>query len=224
MVYGRYTEWALAPFILIGMLAIVQEEKKMTIPYLIIVVITILMLCFIAKNYESHPEWTLFYDVCSFVMAYFRDICQLEGYIFLYLACALECAYMIIISGISRLKKVKIYLSIFILCSSLPISYWCVQRVFDSNYRSEECLKMNEYIKDTEEPVYFINDYGQGIWYVADIQVLNPDIEIQNISGEELENVIGYVFLGTSDAHLDDSYVDDVLVSNSLITLMHLEN
>lgn len=223
VVYGRYTEWALAPYLLIGMLAIMQQKREIAIPYLCIAITTVMMLCFITKVYEAHPEWTEFFAVCSFVMAYFKNKMQTTDYSFLYLACAVACAYMLLLIGCSRLKKVKIYLAITVLCSFMPVSFWCVKRVFGSNYRSEICLRMNEYIKNTIEDVYFVNDHGQGIWYVADMQVLNPDIEIQNISGDELDDVSGYVLIGTYDECFDESYTDNILVSNFQITLLHLD-
>lgn len=224
LVYGRYTEWMIAPVILMGFLYADANRKRIAKVTLGNVII-ILMLCFIVLGeYKIHTEWTGFFDVCSFIMAYFRSKAELKDFSFIVHASYVTVSFLLIYLTGTKRKRPEWLLVTFYLVFILPASYWCLERVFASNYRSDICLKMNQYIS-SEEKVYFVNDNGQGLWYIADLQVMNPKMEMESIEPEDIETIEGYLLSGTNDkeVNLYEERIGDAIVSNFQISLYYIK-
>lgn len=221
-VYGRYTEWILAPFILFALIILNKRGKSASQPYMCITLVTLTLFCILEMDYAVHTEWTSFFDVCSYIVAYYKNVFISNGYAFLYLATVVAVASMLLLSTAVRTKKKSIWIGSLIIILFVPNTYWCVNRALASNYRADICKEMDSYIHDTNEEIYFINDYDQGIWYVADLQVMNPDKIFKSITFSELENIEGYVLVGTYEEFMDEEYRKNAVVSNWQISLLHM--
>lgn len=224
LVYGRYTEWMITPFILIGFIYGVANKEKLTkmVLYTIISIIGLGMI--ILTEYKGHTEWNVFYDVCSYVMAYFRSKIEHRDFTFVIYSICITNVFLFLYVLKSLSKNKYLYLCVLYILCIAPNTYWCVERAFAANYRSEICLKMDESIGETEN-VYFVNDYGEGLWYIADLQVMNPDLDLISIIPDEVQNVKGYLLAGTYDPNVNvhKDIIGEAIVSNFQISLYCIE-
>lgn len=215
LVYGRYTEWLLAPFILIGLLFLYKNLKGRKYLWKVGTIILFLC-CIVMQEYIRHPEWDTFFDICSLVMAYFRKFDR-NSYSFLFLA-ALGCATFILLASVTKKKNMYIFIVILYLVWILPCSWWCINRVLGSNYRSEICLQMDEYISE-EDKIYFVYDGTESLWYVADLQVMNPYLKFINIDAKQIQEVSGYILVSSYNVN-NKNYIDEAVVANFQISLI----
>lgn len=220
LVYGRYTEWLLAPFILIAFLYVNNDKKVIRSICIKNIVMTFLLLIIVLHEYSLHPEWEQFLAVCSWVMAFFVELGRTSKEQFLIIGGLIFGSFsLFLVMNLSKKKRKYIIFAIYSVFF-IPCAMWGVNRVYKSNYRADICQEMNKYIK-TEERVYFVNDYGEGLWYIADLQVMNPNIEFDCINEDEMRDISGYILVGTYDKKIDEDYYENSLVSNFQISLLH---
>ena len=152
-------------------------------------IVVVYMFFVFLKIYLLHPEWNeLFFAICSLVMNYYYTVFPMN---FLFTSVLFACVSMGGIILFSKTKKAKIGIWVIIVILFLPCTFWCTQRVFGSNYRSDIYMEMSAFVRNSKDPVFFINDHGQDLWYVAEIQVMCPNIEIHDIKPENLDSVSG---------------------------------
>lgn len=227
LVYGRYTEWVIAPIILIALLMI-DENRNETVVYMLNIIAMLVLGLILISVYKTHPEWDLFFAICSLVMAMYDSLTASNGYQFLYLSSVFAATIMFLI-GFFAHQKVKwrriLIALILILLFSLN-TYWCTNRVYRSNYRVNILKSMDERINEnTDEDIYFVMDEGQTIWYAADLQVMNMDRKIYEVPLEDLNTIRGYVIIATESDYVQNGYhYAEVQAQDSVVTLLYLEN
>lgn len=223
LVYGRYTEWALAPIILVALLEIDKKDTKI---YISNIVLTMLLTWILWSIYKDHPEWTQFFAICSLIMAMYTALTQCVGYQFIFYSCIWVLIIMFLITLCLQIKhknKRIAIAGILILLFTLS-GYWCTSRVFESNYRSSAVETIYECISENKDKdVYYVMDEGQTIWYVADLQVMDINREIKEVSLEQLAGVKGYVLIGTGNSYLTSrDYSEEIQIQDGGITLLYL--
>lgn len=227
LLYGRYTEWCIAPVFVIGLLGLVMQKINLIVQIRIILGELVIVIPLIWM-YQSHPEWEQYYAVCAIAIFYFYQITENSVFLICYaikaalLGFGVECFLF--------LKKKYIYLGllIYILYFSV-LGYFATERIMLSNYRCDLVRNMQEQIKEKgkNENIYYVKDEGQTIWYVADLQVLLPRKEITNITLNEIENKNETYFLildtyGELGRKLTEN--KEALVTNWQVSLFHMNS
>ncbi|SDJ25826.1 hypothetical protein SAMN04487760_104111 [Lachnospiraceae bacterium G41] len=195
VLYGRYVEFLIPPFIAFGLGSVFQghgEEKK----YLIIMGIVLPLLgSFVSFEFANNgiEEFNI-YSVCSLFFGLFYKFFE-NDYILESVKLSLI-VIIILLLLISLKHKVKNYLvCIFVSAIFLLISWCGIETVFKSNYRNEVCLEMQDYLKNQEIVYYQIDEENEKhtSWYVADMQIMNPDIHFIKLQKDEIHNISGYI-------------------------------
>ncbi|MBP5493831.1 MAG: hypothetical protein J6X97_01970 [Lachnospiraceae bacterium] len=195
VLYGRYFEFLIPPFLAIGLGFVFKgngSEKK----HLVILGILLLLLGSFVTFEFANNEITEFnlYSVCSVFFGLFYN---LFGNNYILESVKITLIVIIILFLLVLLKnKGKNYLvCIFVSAVFLFISWWGIETVFKSNYRNERCLEIQDYIKNQEVVYYLIDeeDVNNTCWYVADMQIMNPDKKFLKLEEDEFDNTSGYI-------------------------------
>lgn len=198
VIYGRYVEWFLQPWLLLGYSYIAQNGTKNNL-----LKCSLLVICgsiCVLKIYELLSIDNIFTFVCAQTMFIFYRI--------------ESSPYFIILAGI-LLGGITLFSCIFnnnhrspilfsLVMTFLIISdFICVDRVLGSNYRSDLVSQIaNEIDNNPSLPITYINDESQLKWYVADLQVYRSNIHIKETTliNDYLENEMFIMVNPYSDA------------------------
>ncbi len=214
IVYGRYTECFLAPFLMIGFGYYLSEDKRQRNKVLGVLFIIIFILDIIINLYIFNRELEGFLDLCSMFFSrwYANHGIHFISYSFKYMALFIGVLFAFNIDK-KRLGGILYLLAIFIVF--LTMGYLSVTRVFKSNYRKDVCAEIQQYVKD-EDTIYFCGtEDGQFLWHVADMQILNPNADFVKIEQDEVKNTEGYIII-EKEYNYENS-----LIEHGLVNLIH---
>lgn len=211
IVYGRYTECFLAPFLMIGFGYYLSSDKQQRKRILGILLIVLFILDIIVELYIFNHELDGFLDLCCmfFSRLFANHGIQFIGYSFKYIV-LFVCVLFVSNSEKKRRLSGFIYiLAIFIVFTL--VGYVSVKRVFRSNYRDELCAEIQQYVKN-EDTIYFCGtEDGHFLWVVADMQILNPNADFVKIEQDEIKDTEGFILI-EKDFNYESSLIDHGLV------------
>lgn len=198
LTYGRYVEWCIGPWILIALGKICSRgiSKKVLIGNVIVSIVIVLA---VTNIYYHHQDWEEYAFVCAPVCFVFYRLCR--GYYYLLPALQIVMLIAVFYSVIHICKRKQIRDTIIsmagIILFYMILGKMLIDRVLESNYRSEVVTQMYNDIKtlNDEADIFFIMDEKQTIWYVADLQILAINKKIDTIKEEEIAGLSGPFFL-----------------------------
>ncbi len=194
IVYGRYTECFLAPFLMIGFGYYLSEDKRQRSKVLCLLFLIVFILDIIIEQYIFNRELEGFLDLCSMFFSrwYANHGIYFIGYSFRYMALFIGVLFAINIEK-KRLGGILYFLAIFIVFSTM--GYLSVTRVFSSNYRKEICSEIQQEVKNEKTISFCGREDDQFLWYIADIQIMNPNVNFVKIQPEEINETEGYIII-----------------------------
>lgn len=197
LTYGRYVEWCIGPWILIALGKMCSDKiKKKVVLYNIVV--SIIVILAVTNIYYKNQDWEEYAFVCAPVCFVFYRLCRGYNYLLPALQVVISIVAFCSMMHISKRARVRenIISMMGIILFYIVLGKMMIDRVLESNYRSEVVIQMYKEIQmlDDEADVLFIMDDKQTIWYVADLQILAVDKKVYSIN-EEMINFSEPFFL-----------------------------
>ncbi len=194
LIYGRYTEWCVGPWILVALGTLYSRRASGKIVFINLAVSFVMVLGG-RIVYADHPEWIEYgyAFVCAPVCFLFYKNCVNDQFLYIGILITTLVYLMLTLPHIiyKKNKKAEIVGMAGMLGMYLLFGKMLIDRTLESNYRSELVLDMHTQIENIDDSacIYYIKDEGQTIWYVADLQVYDVNkkvIAVENQDNAEL--------------------------------------
>ena len=216
IICGRYNECFLAPYLLLGICFFITRREKIKIDYIAIFIISLILSILVDWYLKTH-NLSGYVDVVSMFFSFWYKRFGLE---FIKNSLKLLVIFIILVLWLKSLNNKSGYVFVLTLVMAiyLIIGIKSVSRVFESNYRNEVCVLIQEKIIDEDTVYYCGDDNSQFLWYVADIQIMNPNISFVKINENKIDEIKGFII---TDQPSDVEH--EILVKNGQVGLFYNE-
>lgn len=229
-VYGRYTEWCIAPIMAFGV-TIVLHHKKFWKQILTQVLIFVALTGVVCGVYVVHGKnMVSFRWVCSAFMSFFYQ-CMPNKVNYVWFASGAVLLVVMVMGAILSQKRLvpKRYLRLTVISLGsvcfIAMGAYTLSRTLGSNYRWKDLTKQQSSIEaiDPTADIKFFNDHEQTLWYAASLQYLNRSnsVETLDLTAQPDDNYFLLCKAKSSDLE-DVSGIKIQLFKNSLTEFYYI--
>lgn len=168
MLYGRYTDWLIAPIIAIGILNNRDGWKKRIFIYFLLEAVCLICVNLFIRRYKLYSNFA----TCSPITFWFRNVmCNCELYWVSFMFALLIFASFILFYLFKQKKEVLKYSGMILILMA-----WCFLANQALGYDihmglKNECKEIAEYVLSEDNPVYYVFN-EKGSMYITNIQYL----------------------------------------------------